>query len=83
MPLSEIKSYVVVLSLYIKMIKRRTHQVSSSKHSIKKAMLFSLEQIETILVGQVGSFKHTLVDATVWKKHQISLVLGKNANKIL
>ena len=29
------------------------------------------------------SFKHTLVDATVWKKHQISLVLGKNANKIL
>ena len=54
MPLSEIKSYVVVLSFYIKMIKRRTLQVSSSKHSIKKDMLFSLVQIEIILVGQGG-----------------------------
>ena len=55
MPLSEIKSYVVVLSLYIKMIKRRTHQVSSSKHSIKKDMLFGLGQIEIALVGQGGA----------------------------
>ena len=55
MPLSEIKSYVVVLSFYIKMIKRKTPQVSSSKHSIKKDMLFSLGQIEIILVGQGGS----------------------------
>ena len=55
MPLSEIKSYVVVLSFYIKMIKRRTLQVSSLKHSIKKDILFSLGQTEIILVGQVGS----------------------------
>ena len=54
-PHSEIKSYVVVLSFYIKKIKRRTLQVSSSKHSIKKDMLFSLGQIEIILVGQGGS----------------------------
>ena len=54
MPLSEIKSYVVVLSFYIKMIKRRTLQVSSLKHSIKKDMLFSLGQIEIILVRHGG-----------------------------
>ena len=54
MPLSEIKSYVMVLSFYIKMIKRRTLQVSNLKHSIKKDMLFSLGQIEIILVGQGG-----------------------------
>ena len=54
MPLSETKSYVVVLSFYIKMIKRKTLQVSSSKHSIKKDMFFSLGQIEIILVGQGG-----------------------------
>ena len=51
MPLSEIKSYVMVLSFYIK---RRTLQVSSLKHSIKKDMLFSLGQIQIILVGQGG-----------------------------
>ena len=54
MPLSETKRYVVVLSFYIKMIKRKTLQVSSSKHSIKKDMFFSLGQIEIILVGQGG-----------------------------
>ena len=54
MPLSEIKSYVMVLSFYIKMIKRRTLQVSNLKHSIKKDMLFSLGKIEIILVGQGG-----------------------------
>ena len=37
------------------MIKRRTLQVSSSKHSIKKDMLFSLGEIKIILVGQRGS----------------------------
>ena len=37
------------------MIKRRTFQVSSSKDSIKKDMLFSLGQIEIILVGQGGN----------------------------
>ena len=36
------------------MIKRRTLQVSSSKYSIKKDMLFSLGQTEIILVGQGG-----------------------------
>ena len=33
---------------------KRTLQVSSSKHSIKKDMLFSLGQIEIVLVGQGG-----------------------------
>ena len=51
MPLSEIKSYVMVLSFCIK---RRTLQVSSLNHSIKKDMLLSLGQIEIILVGQGG-----------------------------
>ena len=51
MPLSEIKSYVMVLSFYIK---RRTLQVSSLNHSIKKDMLLSLGQIEIILVRQGG-----------------------------
>ena len=37
------------------MIKRRTLQVSSLKHSIKKDMFFCLGQIEIILVGQGGS----------------------------
>ena len=37
------------------MIKRRTLQLSSSKHSIKKDMLFSLGQSEIILVRQGGS----------------------------
>ena len=55
MLLSEIKSYVVVLCFYIKKIKRRTLQVSSSKHNIKKDMTFSLGKIEIILVGQGGS----------------------------
>ena len=35
-PLSEIKSYVVVMSFYIKMMKRRTLQACSLRHSIKK-----------------------------------------------
>ena len=52
MPLSEIKSYVVVLSFYIKMIKRITLQVSSSKYCIKKDMPFSLGPTEIILVGK-------------------------------
>ena len=37
-PLSEIKSYVVVLSFYINMMKRRTLQACSLWHSIKKGM---------------------------------------------
>ena len=52
MPFSEIKSYV--MSFYIKMIKIRTLHVSSSNHSIKKDILFSLGQIEIILVRQEG-----------------------------
>ena len=54
MPLSAIKSCVVVLSFYIKIIKRRTLQVS--RHSIKKDMFFCLGQIEIILVGARGEF---------------------------
>ena len=39
-PLSEINSYVVVLSFYIKMMKRSTLQGCSLSHSIKKAMFY-------------------------------------------
>ena len=47
-PLSEIKSYVVVLSFYIKMMKRRTLQACSLRHNIKKGM-FSVQ-------GKLGLF---------------------------
>ena len=47
--LSEIKSYVVQLSFYIKMIKQRTSQTCNLKHSIKKDM-FSVQ-------GNVNLFK--------------------------
>ena len=36
--LSEIKSYVVVLSFYIKMMKQRTLQACNSRHSTKKGI---------------------------------------------
>ena len=36
MPLSEIKSYALVLSFRIRMMKRKTLQTRSLKHSIKK-----------------------------------------------
>ena len=38
--LSEIKSYVVVLSFYIKMMKQRTFQACSLKHNIKNGMFY-------------------------------------------
>ena len=37
-PLSEIKSYDVVLSFYIKMMKQRTLQACDSRHSTKKGI---------------------------------------------
>ena len=40
MALSEIKSYVEVLSFEIKMMKRKNLHVCSLKHSIKKGMLY-------------------------------------------
>ena len=40
LPLSEINSYVVALSFYIKMMKRRTLQGCRLSHSIKKAMFY-------------------------------------------
>ena len=42
----------VLLSFYIKMMKWRTLQVCSLKHSIKKGMFFCLWQIEIIYVGR-------------------------------
>ena len=46
MSLSEIKSYAVVLSFYIKMMKRRTLQACNLKDSIKKKHIFCLGQTE-------------------------------------
>ena len=53
-PLSEIKSYVVVLPFYIKMMKRRTHQACSFKAYYQKRHVFCLGQTELVLVGQGG-----------------------------
>ena len=39
-PLLEVKSYAVVLSFYIKIVKERTLQLFSLKHSIKKGTFF-------------------------------------------
>ena len=39
MPTSEIKSYAVELSFYIKLMKGRRLQACSLRHSIKKGML--------------------------------------------
>ena len=43
-PLCEVKSYAMVLSFYKKMMKWRTLQGCSLKHSIKKGMFFCLGQ---------------------------------------
>ena len=43
-PLSEVKSYVEILSFYIKMMKQKTLQTCRLKHSIKKGMFFCLGQ---------------------------------------
>ena len=45
-PLFEIKSYVVVLSLHIKMMKRRTLQACSLKHRIKKGFFSVYDQLD-------------------------------------
>ena len=48
-PLSEIKSYVVVLSFYIKQMKRRTLQACILRHA------FCLGQNGLVEIGQGGS----------------------------
>ena len=88
MPLSEIKSYVVALSVYINMIKIRTLQVPISKHSIKKDMIFSLGQIEIILVGQGGILPplgYASASASYFKrvKHAQNLCLKKSKTQEL
>ena len=50
-PLSEIKSYFVVLPFYIKMMKRRTLQICSFKASHQKRNVFCLGQTGLVLVG--------------------------------
>ena len=53
-PLSEIKSYVVVLPFYIKMMKRRIFQACSFKAYHQKWHVFCLGQTGLVLVGQGG-----------------------------
>ena len=53
-PLSEIKSYVVVLSFYIKMMKRRTFQACSLRHSIKTGMFFVSGKMDLFKSGRGG-----------------------------
>ena len=50
-PLSEIKSYVAILSFYIKMMKRRTLQICSLRHSIKKGMFSVQDKLELFKSG--------------------------------
>ena len=52
-PLSEIKSYVVVLPFYIKMMKQRTLQACNSRHSTKK----SIAPKNFSVWGKLGLFK--------------------------
>ena len=58
MPLSEIKSYVVVMSFYIKMMKRRTLQACSLRHSIKKGMLSVQGKLDLFKSGRGGESSH-------------------------
>ena len=53
--LSEIKGYVVVLSFYIKMMKERTSQACSLKHSIKKGMFSVYGKLNSFKPGRGGS----------------------------
>ena len=63
-PLSEVKSFFVVLSFYIKMMQRRTLRTCSLKHSIKKACFSVQGKIEFILVGRGGVLPPSLPLAT-------------------
>ena len=53
--LSEIKSYTVVLSFYIKMMKQRIFQAYSLKHSIKKGMFYVHGKLNFLKSGRGGS----------------------------
>ena len=52
--LSEIKSYVVLLSFYIKIIKQRTFQACSLKNSIKKGMFYVQGKFNFFKSGRGG-----------------------------
>ena len=55
-PLSEIKSYVVVLLFYIKMMKGRTlHAYSLLRHSINKGMFSVYGKLDLFKLGRGGS----------------------------
>ena len=55
MVLSEITSYVVLMSFYIKMMKRRTLQACSLRHSIKNRMFSVFWTCLSRAVGEEGS----------------------------
>ena len=50
--LSEIKSYVVVLSFFIKMMKQRTFQACSLKYSTKKGMFYVQDKLKFFKSGR-------------------------------
>ena len=54
-PLSEIKSDVVLLSFYIKMMKGRRLQACSLRHSIKKGMLSVWGKLDLFKSGREES----------------------------
>ena len=64
--LSEIKSYVVVLSLYTKMMKERTCQAFSLKHSIKNGMFSVYAKFNSFKPsgGEGGGSPHLLLSLT-------------------
>ena len=55
-PLSEIKSYVVVLLFYIKMMKGRTLQAYSLRHSINKGMFSVYGKLDLFKLRREGSY---------------------------
>ena len=54
MILSEIKTYVVVMSFYMKMMKQRTLQPYSLRHSIKKDMFSVLGKLDLFKSSRGG-----------------------------
>ena len=64
-PLSEIKRYVVVLSFYIKMMKRKTLQACSFKTASKKACF--LFRANWTYLSRAGGSAHPLATRLPWQ----------------
>ena len=75
-PLSEIKNYVVVLSFYIKMMKRRTLQACSLRHSIKKGMIYVLCKLNLFKLNLFNTYQRNFYFQ--YHQHSGKLKIFKN-----